>query len=139
MLEPGERPIPPDNPSQMDDDSEARLQAYAELVLIKAQLEEYLGGEKGGLRGKIHVEMNKRGGLLIRFTDTVLFDLGGRASLRPDSQDLLKDVARFIGPIRNEVIVEGHTDNVPLRRGGLSTKQTGSFPRRAPLLLCAIS
>ena len=43
LLEPGERPIPPDNPSQMDDDSEARLQAYAELVLIKAQLEEYLG------------------------------------------------------------------------------------------------
>lgn len=113
LLEPGERPIPPDDPSQMDDDSEARLQAYTELVLIKAQLEEYL--DEKGLRGKIHLEMNKRG-LLIRFTDTVLFDLG-RASLRPDSQDLLKDVARFIGPIRNEVIVEGHTDNVPLRRG----------------------
>lgn len=113
LLEPGEMPIPPDDPSQIDDDSKAMLQAYTELVIIKAQLEEYLG-EKG-LRGKVHVEMNKRG-LLIRFTDTVLFDLG-MARLRPDSQALLKDLAKFIGPIGNEIIVEGHTDNVPLRRG----------------------
>ena len=111
LLEPGEMPIPPDDPSQIGDDTMS--QARTDLVIIKGQLEQYL--EEKGLRGKVHVEMNKRG-LLIRFTDTVLFDLG-MTTLRPDSRMLLRDLAKFIGPIQNEVVVEGHTDNVPLRRG----------------------
>ena len=112
MANPADLPIPPENPVQIGEDSDAdAAQGLENLLTLKGQLQQYL--EERGLDGKVHLELNKRG-LLIRFTDTVLFDLG-RAQLRLDSRQLLKDISKFIGPIRNEVIVEGHTDNIPLR------------------------
>ncbi len=112
MSNPADRPIPPENPSQVSEDSgEGAAEGVENLLVLKGQLQQYL--EERGLEGRVHLELNRRG-LLIRFTDTVLFDLG-RARLRLDSRQLLKDISKFIGPIRNEVMVEGHTDNIPLR------------------------
>lgn len=112
LFNPDEMPLPPDIPSQLGDDENRSNDLLPEdLLRLKESLEGYLDGV--GLSDKVMLEVNRRG-LLIRFTDTVLFDLG-RADLRQDSVMLLRDIGGFIGPISNEVMVEGHTDNIPLR------------------------
>ncbi|HAI85969.1 MAG TPA: flagellar motor protein MotB [Firmicutes bacterium] len=112
MGDPADLPMPPENPAQIGEHSDAGMaEGLENLFVLKGELERYL--DEHGLSGSVHLELNKRG-LLIRFTDTVLFDLG-RAQLRSDSRQLLQGIAQFIGPIRNEVMVEGHTDNIPLR------------------------
>ncbi|MEA4883655.1 MAG: flagellar motor protein MotB [Clostridia bacterium] len=115
VLDPGSIPIQPEPPppEAMDEyvDDGGGQETMDELGLLQVELTQYLAVQ--GLAGRVKVEMTKRG-LLIRFTDTVLFDLG-RAELRSDSRKLLKDMAQFIAPIKNAVIVEGHTDNLRLR------------------------
>lgn len=52
-------------------------------------------------------------GLVVRFSDRVLFDLG-KADLRPQTLEALDVVARTLQRIPNAVRVEGHTDNLPI-------------------------
>ena len=59
---------------------------------------------------------NEEEGLVLRFQDTILFDLGS-ASLKPASYTILK----YIGGVLNTsnfkekyITVEGHTDNMPI-------------------------
>lgn len=111
LLNPGEAPLPPDSPSQVMEWNEAPELLPDDLVQLKAAMEQYL--DEAGISGKVIVETSKRG-LLVRFTDTILFDLG-KADLRPDSRALLSSIGGFIAPVSNEIIVEGHADNYPLR------------------------
>ncbi len=55
-------------------------------------------------------------GLVITFVAEVLFD-SGRAKIREDSQPILDKVARVLREevADNEIGVEGHTDNVPIK------------------------
>ncbi len=61
----------------------------------------------------ISMEMTQRG-LEVRFTGEVLFDLG-EAEIRPEGQEILQEVAELIQEVPNDVMVEGHTDNLPIR------------------------
>jgi chemotaxis protein MotB len=107
FLDPGELPNSVESPSQLDTDTSQ----VDELMELKTRLQSYLHQE--GLDSRVHIELNRRG-LLLRFTDTVLFDLG-KAVLRPDSRKLLAGLVKFIAPIPNQIIVEGSTDDIPLR------------------------
>lgn len=60
-----------------------------------------------------------REGIVIHLSDAALFP-PGQAQLRPDAVRILDGLADIIGPLPNEVRVEGHTDNVP--------PPDGSFP-----------
>lgn len=52
------------------------------------------------------------------FANPVLFG-SGKAELKSESQELLHDLAQTILAVTdNEIVVEGHTDNVPLRGTG---------------------
>jgi chemotaxis protein MotB len=53
-------------------------------------------------------------GLRIRFTDPVLFDLG-KADIKTDAVDILRNVADVLASLTNHMQVEGHTDNIPIR------------------------
>ncbi len=52
-------------------------------------------------------------GLVIRFTGQLLFNLG-EADIREEGEDVLLRVADIIREVPNDVLVEGHTDNLPI-------------------------
>ena len=83
---------------------------YLEQIKVEDEKEEE-GVEK---KERLITTLIDEQGLRIRFTDPILFDLGS-ADLRHESVDMLRDVADVIANIPNEIIVEGHTDNIPIR------------------------
>ncbi|MFH2070318.1 MAG: flagellar motor protein MotB [Elusimicrobiota bacterium] len=52
----------------------------------------------------------------ITLTAPVLFDTG-ESTLKKEAVPILNEVARVIAPIPNDIVVEGHTDNVPISAG----------------------
>ncbi len=67
---------------------------------------------EAGLTGRVNVVLAERG-LVISFADSVFFDLG-KAHLRPEARDLLTRLSQVLARLRNKVVVEGHTDNLPI-------------------------
>lgn len=68
--------------------------------------------EAYNLQGAFAVEATERG-VVIHFTDRVLFDTG-RAELKPEARGLLKSLAAELTKLPHAIRVEGHTDNVPI-------------------------
>lgn len=81
------------------------------LLKVMAKLDKYF--KEKGLGDRVRLELESRG-LVIRFTDTVLFDLG-KAELKPDAKAVLAEIASILRTIGNEIIIEGNTDNIPLK------------------------
>lgn len=61
----------------------------------------------------INTEVTERG-LTIHIKDYALFE-SGKANLKPEALTVLEAVAEEIGLIDNHIVVEGHTDNLPIR------------------------
>ncbi|OFI06815.1 motility protein B [Clostridium acetireducens DSM 10703] len=60
------------------------------------------------------MEVTKDGrGIIIQLHDNVLFE-SGKADIKPESKPILNKINNFLRTIPNNVIVEGHTDNVPI-------------------------
>lgn len=53
-------------------------------------------------------------GLTVRMSDILLFE-SGRADLRPAALPALDSLASVLQGIRQQIIVEGHTDSIPIR------------------------
>lgn len=68
---------------------------------------------ESGLQEAFSLEMSERG-VVIHFTDRVLFDVG-RADLRADAMPILVALAETLRDWPNPIRVEGHTDNVPIQ------------------------
>ncbi len=66
-----------------------------------------------GLSGQVAIVMAERG-LVVSFSDSVFFDLG-RADLRPESRRVLSRIAPILASMPNRILVEGHTDNLPIK------------------------
>ena len=60
----------------------------------------------------IQTIMDERG-LRIRFTDSVLFDLG-KSDLKPGAVGILRGVGDILSTMPNRIQIEGHTDNIPI-------------------------
>jgi len=102
----------------------ARLQAELDEALkykegmetAKQYLEEKLREEIA--RGKLAVEMQGRG-LVVTVVAEVLFD-SGKAIIKPEAEDILDKV---VNVLKNKIpdkslLVEGHTDNDPIKHSG---------------------
>jgi len=100
---------PPSPLSPAVDDTGLDLD-WEQLRTVRDELEEAI--REAGLEGLVSTEVQERG-LVIRFADTVLFDLG-RADLKPEALDILGQVADLLLPLPNQIRVEGHTDNLPI-------------------------
>lgn len=72
-------------------------------------------------------------GLNIQMKDSVLFDTG-KAELRPDSKNVLDKVSDLIGKVDNKIIIEGHTDNVPINKPGMENNWHLSSARALSVL-----
>ncbi|HHY37408.1 MAG TPA: OmpA family protein [Clostridia bacterium] len=82
----------------------------AQLEEVKLLLAEFL--EESLFGDTVRIEMDERG-IVIRFAENVLFDLG-KADLRPDARKILDEIAKVLAKIPNHIRVEGHTDNLPI-------------------------
>lgn len=83
-----------------------------------SQVEETVGEleafiAEAGLQDDLDVIVQERG-VVVRLADHVLFDLG-KAELRPDARAILDRLAEPLRRWPNEIRVEGHTDNWPIR------------------------
>jgi len=74
------------------------------------EIQQYVDSSE--LENKVQVWLDERG-LMIRFLDTTLFDLG-QANLKPEAQVILDNVAQILVTVPNRIRVEGHTDDLPI-------------------------
>jgi chemotaxis protein MotB len=81
-----------------------------EMARIQEQLNRYF--QMKGLSGRVSVQMEERG-LVISIQDTILF-ASGSATLTPDAGATIDDVAKTLQSLQNFILVEGHTDNLPI-------------------------
>lgn len=81
------------------------------LKNIQAQIERHL--QRRGLKDAVLIRTDERGLVVNIVTDKVLFD-SGQAVLRKDGKAVLGIIAPAIKGLPNRMIVEGHTDNVPI-------------------------
>ncbi|NLK73554.1 MAG: OmpA family protein [Clostridiales bacterium] len=81
-----------------------------EIQEVYEQVKKYL--EQEGLDAQVSVTMNKRG-ISIDIKERVLFDLG-KADIKQESKVILDKVGQLLKIIDRDVVVEGHTDNLPI-------------------------
>ena len=102
-LEPLVNNYPSDSPTETPTE-------YEEFSDMEEELQKIL--EESELKGQVKLELNERG-LLIRFLDSVLFD-SGKADLKPQAMEIIDKVSGILKETPKKVIVEGHTDNIPI-------------------------
>jgi chemotaxis protein MotB len=83
---------------------------FQDVLVTYQAIKEYLREE--GLEDTIKIRIEERG-VVLEIQDRVLFD-SAQAELRPEAEALLVKVAGILERLPNQVIVEGHTDNVPI-------------------------
>lgn len=68
---------------------------------------------------KIQIKEDLRG-VIIELQEKILFD-PGRADIKDQSKQTLSKIADIIKKYPNEILVEGHTDNIPINTGYYKT------------------
>jgi chemotaxis protein MotB len=104
----------------------------SDLERAKAELEDRLSKEINDK--EVSVSMNDKG-LVITFVSEVLF-ASGKADLRSDSLAKLEKVAQVLNTTVSDlnVGIEGHTDNVPIKRSGWKSNWELSTARALSVL-----
>jgi chemotaxis protein MotB len=90
----------------------ARLKEQEDFRRLKQQIDEY--ARQKGIQDKLQTVIAQRGLVIRLLTDRVLFD-SGLAELKPAATPVLSKVADILRQERvHQVMVEGHTDPVPI-------------------------
>ncbi|KRQ87049.1 Motility protein B [Caloramator mitchellensis] len=84
-----------------------------ETQKVYNQVKEFV--QKNNLEAKITVREDIKG-VVIELQEKILFD-SGRSDIKPESLPLLTKISQLLSVFNNEIVVEGHTDNVPINRG----------------------
>ncbi|KAF0124475.1 MAG: chemotaxis protein MotB [Elusimicrobia bacterium] len=79
------------------------------------------------LNGMVTVESSELKVRLV-LTEAILF-ASGRADLKERAREVLKPIALDLGGLPNEIVVEGHTDNLPIKSGPYRTNWELSMAR----------
>ncbi|NLZ38498.1 MAG: OmpA family protein [Firmicutes bacterium] len=91
--------VNPSAPSQLE-----------QILLTYEAVQRYI--EQEGLTDYIHPRLEERG-VVLEIEDSILFD-PGRAEIKAEAKKILQKVTGIIKSVPNQIIVEGHTDNVPM-------------------------
>ncbi|BCN30710.1 OmpA family protein [Anaeromicropila herbilytica] len=75
--------------------------------------------EKSNIKGNVTMTTEKRG-LVITFSDKIFFD-SGKALIKSNMNKTLKQIATLLNSTDNSIVVEGHTDNVPIKNAYYSS------------------
>jgi chemotaxis protein MotB len=79
------------------------------------------------LNGMVTVDSNERKVRLV-LSEAIIF-ASGRADLKDRAKEVLRSIGNELKQLPNEVIVEGHTDNVPIKSGQYRTNWELSMAR----------
>jgi chemotaxis protein MotB len=111
--------IPPNRPNSPPASSisnksmpltQAALRETVQLLQLKEAVERYI--KLNGLVGELEARSTEDG-VRLRIKDSALFP-SGEAYLRPESQKLAADIAKLLAGLPQQIVVAGHTDNVPI-------------------------
>ncbi len=97
-------------PSLADDDAPEDSSQLDELIITYINILNYI--EESDLTGSMEVHLEERG-IVIAIPDALLF-APAEAELKNEAQEMLVEVAGLLDQVGNQIIVEGHTDNVPI-------------------------
>jgi chemotaxis protein MotB len=64
------------------------------------------------LEDTVEIKKDSRG-IIMELKDNILFDIG-KADIKEPSKSILDKISVLISSLPNDIIVEGHTDNVPI-------------------------
>lgn len=101
--------VPPDE-TAIEPPSGIEERDYLQMLQIQDLLQREL--QRGGVEASVVFNLEERG-LVIRFADSVLFDLG-KADIKAEGRETLKYIGHVLVDIPNHVRVEGHTDDLPI-------------------------
>ena len=100
------------NSSSTASASAARAKEQEDFRRLKEQIDSY--ARQKGIQDKVQTVIAQRGLVIRLLTDRVLFD-SGLAELKPAATPVLSKVAEILRQERvHQVMVEGHTDPVPI-------------------------
>jgi chemotaxis protein MotB len=123
---PGAKPAPKNEPESEEDAQQRRA-----LLELRRRLEASFPDLIS--TGKL-VILEKQGGLILRISEAALFDLGS-AAITPQAVPVLETIAGFLSEVTNDVRVEGHTDDLPIKGGRYSTNWELSGARAVSVVL----
>jgi chemotaxis protein MotB len=90
----------------------ASLSEQSEFAALERKINAYARAH--GFAAQVQAVIERRGLVVRVLTDKLLFD-SGQATLQPPGMPLLNEVAQLLNVDRSHpIIVEGHTDNVPI-------------------------
>lgn len=93
---------------------EALKKREAELSGVKGTYDRLVSALKGEIAQKEIALHQAKERLVVTILDRVLFP-SGQATLTPEGQTVLKKVGRILAKVRErQILIEGHTDNVPI-------------------------
>lgn len=115
---PAKQDIPP--PPEPTDEVGEQLPTLAGVEALD-DLREAISGalDIAGIPAAADLTFDTRGLVVSIATDEVLFQ-SGAASISDKGMEIIDVVAPILKEFDNQILVEGHTDNVPLNRGGYS-------------------
>lgn len=96
-----------------------------------SRLQQFL--QKEGMQNQVRIRHEERGLVISLLSDGTLFDLGS-AELKPSAKQVLDRVAEVLRAVPNPVLIEGHTDNLPIRTAQYPSNWELSAARAARVL-----
>ena len=69
--------------------------------------------QKNDLNSTVTITEDERG-VILQLKDSILFETG-KADLKPQSVEILDKINVLISTLPNSIIIEGHTDNIPIK------------------------
>lgn len=90
---------------------QAYLRESVQLAEVKREIDKYM--QKNNLAGDLTTILTDDG-LMIRIKDSALFN-SGSAELRPESLVIGNEVAKILSVLSQQIVISGHTDNIPIR------------------------
>ncbi|PKM81946.1 MAG: hypothetical protein CVU88_03605 [Firmicutes bacterium HGW-Firmicutes-13] len=97
-----------EQPAEYDVPDENLDEFYQTFLSLQIYLQEV------GLDNDIKIRYEDRG-IVLEMREAVLFD-SGRADLKGESLELLEHINLVLEKLPNKILVEGHTDNVPINQ-----------------------
>ncbi|HCW52440.1 MAG TPA: chemotaxis protein MotB [Clostridium sp.] len=82
----------------------------AEIEAMYQNVKKFI--EENKLENIIDLAENDKG-VVLQLKDSILFE-SGQADLKADSNEILDKINTIISTIPNSIVIEGHTDNVPI-------------------------
>lgn len=113
--DPGDQPDEYIDPEVGAGEGEDNVVTDEQLIEVRDAIQ--LALEDAGLAGNVDFEVTARGLVIAIATDHVLF-ASGSAQFGADGNAIVAAIAPTLATFDNQILVEGHTDTVPLDRAG---------------------